>query len=301
MFEHLLCSAVSITSGGLNSSISKILEGLAQPGLPVFITIILFIVAIIGAIFGFLGGFLRDYFTAKWEAEHNTKLEALRSDINRDHSTLIATIESFSSGQQFSIERKIKAIEVMWDVMNKMHLLVGSAIAFYDIFTPNEYDDDKAQGMVSDLVLNKTKISEEILSLQKEVEKHRPFLGELLWNLFLAYDLFLGRLFILTTEKKPFARTKDGKTLHWFQDKFITNLLNPLLPEDRSIKLIKGAQEIDPYMASWALTILEQKILLEVDRTISGKAMSDETLSQINKVSKAIEEIKYPTQNSSQV
>jgi len=81
MIEHLLlsCSATSITNVSLNSSISKLLEGLAQPGLPVFITIIIFISAIIGAIFGFLGGFLRDYFASKWEAEHNTNLEVLGS------------------------------------------------------------------------------------------------------------------------------------------------------------------------------------------------------------------------------
>jgi hypothetical protein len=294
MIEHLLlsCYAISITNEALNSSISKILEGLAQPGLPIFITIIIFISAIIGAIFGFLGGFLRDYFAAKWAAEHNTQLEALRSDINRDHSTLIAAVESFSSIQQFSIERKIKAIEVMWDVMKKMQMLVGRAISFYDIFLPHEYDTKIAQDMVIDLKLNKTKISEDILTLQKDVEKHRPFLGELLWNLFLAYDLFLGRLFILITENKSFTRTKDGKTLPWFEDQFISNLLNPLLPKDRPNKIMKGAQEIYPYMASWALSILEQKILLDVDRTISGKAMSDEALSQINQISRVIEEMK---------
>jgi hypothetical protein len=294
MIEHLLllCSALSAANGGLDSSIAKILEGLAQPGLPVFITLILFITAIIGAIFGFLGGFLKDYFIAKWSAEHNTKLEALRSDINRDHSTLTAVIESFSSGQQFSIKRKIEAIEVMWDGMKKMHQLVANAVVFYDVFIPNEYDDETAQGVVEDLRTNQTTILEKSSSLQKDVEKHRPFLGELLWNLFLAYDLYLMRLFILITENQSFTRTEKGKTLPWFQDQFIIDLLKPIVPNDAPKKLFKGAQEIHPYMASWALSILEQKILLEVDRTISGKAMSDETLSKINQISKAIEEIK---------
>lgn len=182
----------------------------------------------------------------------------------------------------------------MWDAMKKMHLLAATAVAFYDVFIPNEYDDEKAQSVVEDLRTNQTTILEKSSSLQKDVEKHRHFLGELLWNLFLAYDLYLMRLFILITENQSFTRTEKGKTLPWFQDQFIINLLKPIVPNDVPKKLVKGAQEIHPYMASWALSILEQKILLEVDRTISGKAMSDETLSQINQISKAIEEIKNP-------
>lgn len=296
MIEHLLTLsfAINATNEGLNNATANILEGLSQPGLTVFITLILFIIAIISAIFGFLGGFIRDYFIAKWSAAHNTELEALRSDINRDHSTLIAAIESFSSGQQFSIERKIKAIEVMWDAMQKLYLLVQNAIAFYDVFLPNEYDDKKAQGMVHDLKIDHEKILNEIFLLRREVEKHRPFLGELLWNLFLAYDLFLARLFILITENQSYTRTEEGKTLPWFRDPFIINLLNPILPNDEPKKLFKGAQEIYPHMATWALSILEQKILLEVDRTISGKAMSEETLSQINQISKIIKDVKIP-------
>lgn len=93
----------------------------------------------------------------------------------------------------------------------------------------------------------------------------------------------------MITIKQPWTKTKDGKTLTWYQDVFMVNLLKPIIEEkDYKEKIRRGAEEIHPFMPSWVLSVLEQKILLESDRIISGKTVSDATLTQIKQISDAI-------------
>lgn len=288
MIDNFMIAIIAAIAADGNSN-STLLRDLVQAEVSILIPLFVLIVGIVSAAFGFIGGLLKDHFISKQEEKIATVLETLRADINRDHTAFTASINSLSFGQQGSIERRLKAIEAMWDAMQKQRLLVSDAIFFYDILIPNEYDSVKSQEMVSILVRDRNEIIEKTGSLQREVEKYRPFLGELLWNLFKAYNIFLSRLTILITDNQSFTRTEDGKTLPWWQDKFMINLLKPIISnDDSSKKMFHGPQEIYPYMASWALSVLEQKILLEVDRIISGSAISDATLSQIEHISEAI-------------
>lgn len=285
----LALSAVTTVNESIDCTTTGILSQFAQPGLPVYITLIIFFIGIISTLFGFFGGFVKDYYLARIKGQQNSELEALKADFNRDHAVFIAAIESFSSGQQVSINKRLNAIEIMWDTMQKHRSLVSKAIAFYDTLLPEEYDSEMSRTIINDFVRNYTDISCEANSLRDVVKKHRPFLGELLWNLFLVYDIFLGRLSILISVNQPWTRTSDGKILPWFHDQFMIDLLKPVTEIEKSQeKKFVGSQEIYPHMASWVLFTLEQKILLEADKVISGKDVSDATIQQIKRISDII-------------
>jgi hypothetical protein len=203
-------------------------------------------------------------------AEENIKLEKLRSEITHQHSTFTSILESYSSVYQASQERRILAIEILWENLLKQRDLIRYAETIYDTFLNSPEFGSKKLGTGHKL---------EPVSLDNfnvifdSVLKCRPFLGEYLWSLYNSSYIFTYRIMYNYNED-----LKKGVMVHWHNDKYLMEILSRILTSRESIpSSIRETREL-----------LEQKILNEMLKITSGDSIAERNLSKARVIQEAI-------------
>lgn len=235
----------------------------------------------------FMGKFfaerIADKLKIKWNGEQEEKIEQLRAEITHEHSIFTAILNSYSSSHQLSQSNRIKAIQTLWDSTLETRKLGEIPSFFFGVLLEREYntvyDNNKIMRKLNSLSFVDTgeKISQHIES----VEKFRPFLGEHLWSLFRIYTILVGRVSWLLEEG---INKKDIKS--WHKDEYIQSILNETFDEKEiqymTSKII-GSFEV-------ATQLLEQKILFEMLKIISGELAAESDLSKAKKLQELIKE-----------
>lgn len=233
----------------------------------------------------FLGNFLAermaDKLKIKWSGEQEKKLEQLRAEITREHSTFTAILNSYSSSHQFSQSDRIKAVQTLWGNILKTRNIGSFPSFFFDVLLENEYNtiekDAPLMSKLNSLSFNKT--VEEIGQIIESVENYRPFLGEHLWSLFKLYTILVSRTSILLIKGRD---NKDIKS--WHKDEYIQSILNEIFDEKEMQSINSGI------IVSFevATELLEQKILFEMFKIISGELAAESNLSKAKKLQELI-------------
>ena len=224
---------------------------------------------------------MADKLKMEWSGEQAKKLEQLRAEITREHSIFTAILNSYSSSHHFSQSNRIKAVQTLWDSTLEIRRLGAAASFFFGTLVEHEYNTvyNNAPMMSHLNSISFDNTSGKMPAILKSAEKSRPFLGEHLWSLFKIYTIIVGRVSWLLMDGK---NKKDIKS--WHKDEYIQSILNEIFDEKEMHSITSGI------MVSFkvATELLEQKILFEMFKIISGELAAESNLSKAKKLQELI-------------
>ena len=223
------------------------------------------------------GDKIGEHLLLKTKSKYDKELEEHRNALSNIHGLFDSTVTTISAGFATSQERRLKAIQVLWDNILSIRESVSSYVFFYDILLPSEYEDSYSS--IPDKMIPETTqddFSRNSASKTTNIEKHRPFLGERLWFYFFIFRAFSYRIelkFIEGRDKKQIYSWKKG--FDGEPDRFL-DVLNQVLTEEQLDQALK-ARTGSPRMV---MNFIEQKILVEMNDIISGTSAAQFSLSE---------------------
>ena len=238
----------------------------------------------------FIAQRIADNLKIRWSREQEGKLEQLRAEITREHSIFTTILNSYSSGHQFAQSNRIEAVQTLWDSVLELRKLGKIPSFFFRILSATEYNQvyDKEQMMAILNDLSASDTMEKLSNLTDDVEKYRPFLGEYLWSLYKAYSILVGRVVWLLTEGRD-----NRNIVSWHKDEHLRSVLDVILTiEERTSIYSRDACPFDE-----GTRILEQKMLDEMFKVISGELAAESNLSTVKKLQEAIKNVPTEKEN----
>jgi hypothetical protein len=231
---------------------------------------------VVGAVSAWAGKLLAERAILNWKQSHQKELEDLKDQMAREKLVLDAAVASFSFGQQKAQEKRLEAVEALWESVLEVRRACQHAIFFYSILLPSEYNDlftnPKLQKSFSGLNYESTlsKISE-----HTDLEKHRPYLGETLWYLFYLYNAILGRMTYLLIDGK-----EKGNISNWMTDSLTGQYLQHIMTAEQ----LKQIQKNPINAAEKVVMFLEEYLLEEISLIVSGERSSKESFEYAQKL-----------------
>jgi len=223
-----------------------------------------------------IGKLVAEKVTLKWKEQQQKEIETLRSQLTRDRIVMETAISSFSSGQRAVQEKKIQATAKLWKRVLKIRKVCHSAIFFYNIVHPSEYNEVFAKPNMKAMISNlDDSVVDQIISDPEDFESNRPFLGEKLWLLFFIYRAFFGRITLILVDG-----LKKGKIKDWRKDHGVHSLLKYVLSNEQ----ITAVTVESPIAMHKAITLLEAMLLEEISLIISGSKASKDTFELAKKL-----------------
>lgn len=221
----------------------------------------------------------------KWSNRYQTRIESLKGDIHKNNEIMKSSLSIYSQGYNQAQEKRLAAIEEMWDNVLKIRETSSRIVTFYTIFLPKEYNSKENMYLTS--LKEQLPTEEELVNFiasMDELEKKRPYLGEKLWTLFTIYRAFSGRLVLI------FRKSVDERNIkQWHQDSGLMQLLEAALTkkEHEEYKI----NELGQHSLAEAINIIEQKILKEFNNTLTGTYASEESFQQARKIQNLLSEL----------
>jgi len=213
---------------------------------------------------------------AELSASQAIALEGVRADLAREQASAAVATGSLTRSHAAAQDRRLGAITELWAAVLRLRSRTPTVLSMADFLVPADYPSAVTQPNMKPY-LDKLSHAElaSFLSSVDNIEESRPFVGESLWSLFFAYRAFLGRLALL------FLRGYEkGQMPYWHEDQGIKNLLSAVL----SAEELKEYNGIHVGAVRWTKGVLEQKILVEASKVISGEASGVFTLEQARRI-----------------
>lgn len=225
------------------------------------------IVVAIG-ILPWVGKFVQDRLILKWNQDYLKEIEYIKDSLNSNQEIIRATLSSYSTSHNYAQEKRLIAIEKLWECI--------SLSTFYSVFLPNEYliilekeDYRYLLNKYSDDEIHKFPL------VIDDIESQRPYLGEYMWGLFFAYRAFMLRMAVLFNHG-----VKKNNIPEWKYDVHLINLLKTSIGRGGFQKLDKNI----PINILFAIGFFEQKILIEMNKNITGETASESNLHQAQRI-----------------
>lgn len=218
----------------------------------------------------------------KAESEKNAIL--LKTSIEREAEKVRLANASIGQTQKLSIERKLSAIETLWDGVLAARKNIPVVMGFIDILTEDEYSSMKNhrdfQAMVGELSTEKiTQMYEDNVGSRERV---RPYVGEYTWALVSTYQAIILRTALLIQMGQ-----KDSEKLNWHLDPGVRQLLNSALSEAE----VAEFDQTRIGKVNWIQRRFEFKILAAMQVVISGEQFGDEALRQAMKMEEKVQQM----------
>ena len=207
---------------------------------------------------------------AQLKAQNEVALVELQAAIERHNSLLAAAHSSFAEGQKAAIERKLQAIDTLWEQVLQLRKRLPSLLTLVDVFTVDEYK--KMKGHPAFLALSKDWSLEKIVTLvDSQTERVRAYVGEYTWAVFFSYQAVMLRILFLLH-----AGRTDAEKLEWHKDPKTRQLIQAVLSTTEFEEFDNKAYG----KISWLRSSLESKILGAARQVISGEEFGSEALEQ---------------------
>ncbi len=205
------------------------------------------------------------------ESEKNALI--LKSSIERESEKLRFAAASVSQTQKVAIERRLAALETLWDGVLAARNNIPAIMSFIDILTVDEYKSMKDHKDFKALVgeLSNEKIAAMYADNVGSRERVRPYVGEYTWALVSTYQSTILRTALLLYMSK-----EDEKKLNWHLDSGINQLLRSAMTESE----VKEFEETKIGKVGWIQRKFESKILTAMQIVISGEQFGEEALRQ---------------------
>jgi hypothetical protein len=235
----------------------------------------------------FLSSRLVERLNIKWKETADKNIAKLQSELARNNNTLNSLITLFGSNYQQAQERRIKAIDVLWSGLNELKkILPDIGFIIYNVLTDEEISEyfnriAKQQTIETNTFIraNEDDNFSQVISKSEVLNLERPFLGETIWFQFELYKTFVTRI-----SYKLIASVKNRQFEHWHKDSFLKQLLqNSLSQEEFSYIYSQKVSSLKITMA-----FLENKLLAEINKTLSGETFTETVLERFKKIEELI-------------
>jgi hypothetical protein len=210
---------------------------------------------------------------AQLKAENEVAFLELKASVEREAALHAVAHSSFSEGQKAAMERKLSAVDRLWEKVINLRGSLPPILTFIDVLTVDEYkgakDHPSFQAMSGEL--SPEIIASMVDSKDGPIESVRPYVGEYMWAVFFSYQAIMLRvLFLLHLGRDNAAK------IEWHKDPGTRQLMEAVLTR-------KELEEFDSTKfgkITWIQRRLESKILSASSKVISGEEFGDESLKQ---------------------
>ena len=227
---------------------------------------------------GILSFIFKTYFSERIKRFYDEKIENLKGQINLTNSIVEKTINSLENTNQITQQERVIAIKEFWKNFLIIKNLVSEIIHFDRILLESEFNSIFTPQWNGNQIIPKTlekfknsNVFETFSNLEKETEKLRPFLSEGLWSNFLYLKTFHGRLVYIYC-----IGSVERETKYWKNDRALLKLVEDSLSKDE----IDTVMKTNIGSASLYQNIIEQKILNEINKILTGHYTSNESLNK---------------------
>lgn len=225
------------------------------------------------------------YLNAALKSEHEKSSLLLKSSIEQEAEKLRFATASVSQTQQVAIERRLSALETLWEGVLETRKNVPAVMGFIDILTIDEYVSMKDHPHFKMLV---GEISHEKLGAMHtdnvgSRERVRPYVGEYTWALVSTYQAIILRIALLVQMGQD-----DEKKLNWHLDSGINQLLKSSLTDSE----LSEFESTKIGKVSWLQRNFETKILAAMQIVISGEQFGEEALRQAQRMEEKVQKFK---------
>jgi|ERR1051325_303607 hypothetical protein len=201
-------------------------------------------------------------------------LEALREARAERESFRGLAIAGLTAFQAATIERRINAIDVLWQSLQAIKSAVPYYIHLLDMVGfsqrnvgPRLHDQLRVASLVDALAPWREPVDRAL--------HVRPFLGERLFALFFAAQAILGRATSTTI-----SSYHAGAIRPWHDEGDLQDLLSTVLdPDELAAFRARQGQKLD-----WLYRHFEGKIMAEIERVLSGGAIAADSLSYAHRI-----------------
>ena len=260
---------------------------------------ILAISVLVVALIGLAVWLLRKWIETKIETTYQLKSQSLLATIQRDHeASLIAfkdqlekqaqlqssAFSSFAAAQQAAMNRRLDAAENLWNDLLSFRGSLPAVFDYMDILTEDEFPDAMSNqrgralfDKLSEEQLGSLVASHGIRGIMGQepdysAESVRPYVDEYLWAIFVTYKKIMFRVWFSLTRFK----TQGGDYVFWHRDNYTRSLIAFVLTPDE----LADFDQTDFGKISDLRFTLEQKIVDELRRMISGETSGSDSLQQ---------------------
>jgi len=227
---------------------------------------------ILCASFTWAGKLILERLASSWRRSEQSALEAVKHALSSERVFLESAIRGAQQGLDSIQDRRMAAIEKLWNGVLSLRANFSPVIFFYQILLPTEYDAQYKAGQTLAASIKDVNDQTTISAIKgvDSVEQERPYLGETLWLKFFVYRAFLGRIAHLITEGK-----RSGHFIDWTSDKGVRQIVSRALSSSRVQAILDGPR------ASLEIRRLsdelEWSILEEISLILSGKRSAAES------------------------
>lgn len=246
---------------------------------------------ILSAVILFISKLLNERIIHKWKENSNQRLEGLKGLINKNNSVVTTLTQQIGQNFQKVLDKRIEATEIFWDRILKMKSCMPTVVHLcYQILLDEELNNDTLNKSKSGFGTQIAKLSEEqfVKELTKNSEDiiiYRPFISERLWVLMFAYQGFIGRTVFLLIDG---YRKENIKS--WKKDSGVKQIIQTVLSE-REFEYILN---LKVHAFDSMLQLIENKILNELKRLISSEDLTENSLTELEKINQILEQKNTP-------
>jgi hypothetical protein len=261
-------------------------------------------VALWGALTYLCRHFLLQWITSSVQHSFDVKLEEVRASNDRELKHLSSALDAqqslvasaFLEARRASNERRLIAVQTVWDALMEFHREVPTVVATTDIVTtelyPKFFKAPAIQANIPSFLEVGTSITRSIVTSGLPVEKARLMCGEYLYALFFGYRALLGSIALdlaISSEKGAFQP--------WWNNEHILALLRSTLSPEEFEEF--AGLHVGCY--TWVTQNLERKFLLAAEEIIDGRRAATDAFDQARAILTAAKNLKVGEQTGPSV
>ncbi|MHC1747342.1 MAG: hypothetical protein AB9856_03010 [Cellulosilyticaceae bacterium] len=213
----------------------------------------------------------------KWKKKQEINLESMKGEICKQQVAINNIATSTINSYQIAQQRRLDAIDRVWECVIYIKSETLFICTFYEIFRPDEYNQQFKNPKCNDAFKNITKSKLSIVNQRISViEAEKLYLGKDLWQLSYTYYRLFLRIYL------QFSNMIENEQIYnWSGDVMINDILAALI-KDHIIDVT--LKEIYNKGICYIRDALEEKIMEEAENIISGKRAGENTYNNIKDV-----------------
>lgn len=211
------------------------------------------------------------------------KLTRLEVKLNDNSNAIQATLNNLSGSKHIILPLKINYIEKLWIEICKIDEAIPPFVFAFDILTLTEAQPEKQKEDFLRTVQSYSPHTNKAF-ISNDLEYVRPFSGKILYSKVWLYRAIFGRIIFLIHS----GYSGKASKLDWLNDKGIQQLLKLILEENELSEL--KDKEITKIFA--LQKILKEKIIIDIENTLTGSAETEEFLKHASKIIDATDSLK---------
>ena len=128
---------------------------------------------------------------AQIKAEHEVRILNISTKFEREASLQASAHGSFAEGQKAAMERRLAAIDRLWERILYLRGHLPSIIGLIDYLTVDEYKSEKYKPLILEFTEDppRQRLGSILDQGGDQIERARPYVGEYMWSLFYCYEV----------------------------------------------------------------------------------------------------------------